>query len=75
MSADHREKPGLEAVDRLVRLTDRAAKLYGLDAPANIQVQSEQMEVDLDATVDKIMAAARLAVLNDDQGDDGDGEG
>ena len=69
------EAGDLDAVDRLVRLTDRAAKLYGLDAPANIQVQSAQAEVDLDATVDKIMAAARLAVLNDDQGDDGDGEG
>lgn len=68
------EAGDLDAVDRLVRLTDRAAKLYGLDAPANIQVQSAQAEVDLDATVDKIMAAAQLAVLNDaDQSGDGGG--
>ena len=40
----------LDAVDKLVRLTDRAAKLYGLDAPRQVEMMGAT-DLDLDAAL------------------------
>lgn len=49
----------LQAVDRAVRIIDRRAKMLGLDAPQQVEVSGQ--DVDLDATVAKILAAAQIA--------------
>ena len=51
-------KGDLPSVDRAVRIIDRRAKMLGLDAPQQVEVSGQ--DVDLDATVAKILAAARL---------------
>lgn len=61
----------LAAVDRLLKISAQRSALLGLNAPQQVAVSSTA-EVDLDATVDKVMAAAALAVrTGDDEGAEG----
>ena len=47
-------KGDLKAMQMVVKIIDRRAKLLGLDAPQQVELSGE---VDLDATVRKILAA------------------
>ena len=60
-------EPRLKAINTLVRLQERRARLFGLDAPAKrmIGVVSGEMVEDLIADLDA-QAAALLADLPDD---------
>src|SRR5699024_1010607 len=53
-------KGDLQAVDRAIKIIDRRAKLLGLDAPQQVQITANA--VDLDATVDKMLRVAEMAL-------------
>lgn len=53
-------KGDLQAVDRAIKIIDRRAKLLGLDAPQQVQITAN--DVDLDATVDKMLRVAEMAL-------------
>lgn len=53
-------KGNLEAVDRAIKIIDRRAKLFGLDAPQQVQITAN--DVDLDAAVDKMLRVAEMAL-------------
>src|SRR5699024_8410222 len=53
-------KGDLQAVDRALKIIDRRAKLLGLDAPQQVQITAN--DVDLDATVDKMLRVAEMAL-------------
>lgn len=61
----------LAAIDRALRIIDRRAKMLGLDAPQQVEVTG--VDVDLDATVARIMAVAEAVAKHGDEviGDDG----
>ena len=59
LSADKAAQSVARIVDGQLRVSDRRAQLLGLDSPQRIELGGD---VDLDATVEKIMAAATLAV-------------
>lgn len=65
-------KGDLQAVDRAIKIIDRRAKLLGLDAPQQVQITAN--DVDLDATVDKMLRVAEMALqqtaVEDDVFDD-----
>lgn len=61
-------KGDLQAVDRAIKIIDRRAKLLGLDAPQQVQITAN--DVDLDATVDKMLRVAEMA-LQQTAADDG----
>lgn len=44
------------ATDRVIRIIDRRAKLLGLDAPQQVEIAGA--DVDLDATVNRLLAVA-----------------
>lgn len=56
----------LSAVDRAVKIVDRRAKLLGLDAPQKVEVAAS--DVDLDATVAKLLRVAELTGGEDHAG-------
>jgi hypothetical protein len=62
-------KGDLQAVDRAIKIIDRRAKLLGLDAPQQVQITAN--DVDLDATVDKMLRVAEMALQQTTGGDDG----
>lgn len=53
-------KGDLQAVDRAIKIIDRRAKLFGLDAPQQVQITAN--DVDLDAAVDKMLRVAEMAL-------------
>src|SRR5699024_2045667 len=53
-------KGDLQAVDRALKIIDRRSKLLGLDAPQQVQITAN--DVDLDATVDKMLRVAEMAL-------------
>lgn len=62
-------KGDLQAVDRAIKIIDRRAKLLGLDAPQQVQITAN--DVDLDATVDKMLRVAEMALQQTAAADDG----
>lgn len=60
----------LAAIDRAVKIIDRRAKMLGLDAPQQVEVTGA--DVDLDATVERLLLVAR-AVTEGSNGEDVDG--
>lgn len=54
--------PVLQAIDRLVRIADRRAKLLGLDAPAKLEVTQGG---DLDAAIAELEAELRARAGSD----------
>ena len=59
LSADKAAQSVARIVDGQLRVSDRRSQLLGLDSPQKIELGGN---VDLDATVDRIMAAATLAM-------------
>lgn len=53
-------KGDLQAVDRAIKIIDRRAKLFGLDAPQQVQITAN--DIDLDAAVDKMLRVAEMAL-------------
>lgn len=53
-------KGDLQAVDRAIKIIDRRAKLFGLDAPQQVQITAS--DIDLDAAVDKMLRVAEMAL-------------
>ena len=53
----------LSAIDRVIKIIDRRARLLGLDAPQQVAVNNG-MDVDIDAAVDKLIAVAMREVAN-----------
>ena len=66
-------KGDLQAVDRAIKIIDRRAKLLGLDAPQQVQITAN--DVDLDATVDKMLRVAEMALQQTATEDDGFDDG
>lgn len=66
-------KGDLQAVDRALKIIDRRAKLLGLDAPQQVQITAN--DVDLDATVDKMLRVAEMALQQTAGEDDGFDDG
>lgn len=62
-------KGDLQAVDRAIKIIDRRAKLLGLDAPQQVQITAN--DVDLDATVDKMLRVAEMALQQTAAAEDG----
>ena len=56
-------KGDLQAVDRAIKIIDRRAKLFGLDAPQQVQITAN--DIDLDAAVDKMLRVAEMALENE----------
>lgn len=61
----------LAAIDRALKVIDRRAKMLGLDAPQQVEVTG--VDVDLDATVARIMAVAQLTTASGEGAGDGAG--
>lgn len=59
----------IDASRQALRIIDRRAKLFGLDAPQKVDVSTGN--VDLDATVAKILQVAEIAVRGQDGKSDG----
>lgn len=55
----------LSAIDRALKVIDRRAKMLGLDAPQQVEVTG--VDVDLDATVARIMAVADAVSKHGDE--------
>ena len=53
-------KGDLQAVDRAIKIIDRRAKVFGLDAPQQVQITAN--DIDLDAAVDKMLRVAEMAL-------------
>lgn len=62
----------LPAMDRVIRIIDRRAKLLGLDAPQQVEISAGN--VDLDATVSKLLAVAGMVNEVNAHGLAGDGD-
>lgn len=65
----------LDAADRVLRIIDRRARLLGLDAPQRMEMNTG--DVDLDATVSKLITVAGLVATSTQGGGgvfDGDGD-
>lgn len=57
----------LSAMDRVIKIVDRRARLLGLDAPQQVAVNNG-VGVDIDGTVDKLIAVAMTEVANHQPG-------
>ena len=53
----------LSAMDRVIKIIDRRARLLGLDAPQQVAVNNGA-DVDIDGAVDKLIAVAMREVAN-----------
>ena len=53
----------LSAMDRVIKIMDRRARLLGLDAPQQVAVNNG-VDVDIDGAVDKLIAVAMREVAN-----------
>lgn len=62
----------MTAMDRAIKLIDRRAKLLGLDAPKELKINAEN--VDLDATVGRLLRVAEMALQDTPALDGEEGE-
>lgn len=53
----------LAAIGRALRIIDRRAKMLGLDAPQQVEVTG--VDVDLDATVERLLIVAKAVAAGD----------
>ena len=57
----------LSAMDRVIKIVDRRARLLGLDAPQQVAVNNG-VDVDIDGAVDKLIAVAMREVADGQPG-------
>ncbi|WP_075723248.1 sigma factor-like helix-turn-helix DNA-binding protein [Corynebacterium stationis] len=57
----------LSAMDRVIKIMDRRARLLGLDAPQQVAVNNG-VDVDIDGAVDKLIAVAMREVADGQPG-------
>lgn len=57
----------LNAMDRVIKIIDRRARLLGLDAPQQVAVNNG-VDVDIDGAVDRLIAVAMREVANNQPG-------